>query len=232
MNDCRSRTASTDYADNHDQLGARPAPRGCRPTCTSAASRRASWRAAAARRRRRRLPPPARWRDFYHHVLCHFPRNAQVGVPGALPRLDQVELRREAFETWSQGQTGFPLVDAGMRQLLREGWMHNRARLVVGLVPDQGPRDRLALGRALVHAPADRRRRGQQQRQLAVDRVAWGWTPSRRSGGSTTRRATWSASTPTASTCAATCPSCATCPTSTWPSRGRCRPRSRRRRAA
>ena len=75
------------------------------------------------------------------------------------------------FEAWCEGRTGFPLVDAGMRQLRREGWMHNRARLVVGsfLTKDLG--HRLALGRALVHAPADRRRRGQQQRQLAVDRL-------------------------------------------------------------
>ena len=40
--------------------------------------------------------------------------------------------RREPFEAWQEGRTGYPLVDAGMRQLLREGWMHNRARLVVG----------------------------------------------------------------------------------------------------
>jgi len=43
-----------------------------------------------------------------------------------------VELAEKRFERWCDGQTGFPLVDAGMRQLKREGWMHNRARLVVG----------------------------------------------------------------------------------------------------
>jgi deoxyribodipyrimidine photo-lyase len=38
----------------------------------------------------------------------------------------------EGFAAWCDGQTGYPLVDAGMRQLRHEGWMHNRARLVVG----------------------------------------------------------------------------------------------------
>ena len=39
---------------------------------------------------------------------------------------------KRAFAAWQEGRTGYPLVDAGMRQLAREGWMHNRARLVVG----------------------------------------------------------------------------------------------------
>ena len=63
------------------------------------------------------------------------------------------------------------------------------------LVPHQGPRHRLALGRALVHAPAGGRRRGQQQRQLAVDRLGGHRSRSPRSGASTTRRGTWSATT-------------------------------------
>ena len=72
------------------------------------------------------------WRDFYHHVLLHFPRNArsefQERYRGAI-RWSRAEV---AFGAWREGRTGFPLVDAGMRQLLTEGWMHNRARLVVG----------------------------------------------------------------------------------------------------
>jgi deoxyribodipyrimidine photo-lyase len=72
------------------------------------------------------------WRDFYHALLLHFPSNAH---------LEFQERYREglawpgddaAFEAWTDGRTGFPLVDAGMRQLRHEGWMHNRARLVVG----------------------------------------------------------------------------------------------------
>jgi deoxyribodipyrimidine photo-lyase len=71
------------------------------------------------------------WRDFYAHVLLHFPRNAraehQARYRGTVAWSDAEKL----FEAWCEGQTGYPLVDAGMRQLRREGWMHNRARLVV-----------------------------------------------------------------------------------------------------
>ena len=72
------------------------------------------------------------WRDFYAHVLLHFPGNAraehQPRYRGSIPWSHD----RSAFAAWCEGRTGFPLVDAGMRQLRREGWMHNRARLVVG----------------------------------------------------------------------------------------------------
>ena len=72
------------------------------------------------------------WRDFYHHVLLNFPRNArsefQERYRGAIS-WSRAEL---GFDAWREGRTGFPLVDAGMRQLRTEGWMHNRARLVVG----------------------------------------------------------------------------------------------------
>ncbi|MEA2423566.1 MAG: deoxyribodipyrimidine photo-lyase [Thermoleophilaceae bacterium] len=72
------------------------------------------------------------WRDFYHHVLLHHPGNArdefQERYRGTLDWEDDAD----ALEAWKDGRTGFPLVDAGMRQLAKEGWMHNRARLVVG----------------------------------------------------------------------------------------------------
>ncbi len=72
------------------------------------------------------------WRDFYAYVLRHFPANArrehQQRYRGRLRWNDD----SARFEAWCEGRTGFPLVDAGMRQLRREGWMHNRARLVVG----------------------------------------------------------------------------------------------------
>jgi deoxyribodipyrimidine photo-lyase len=72
------------------------------------------------------------WRDFYQHVLVHHPENArqeyQARYRGTLTWAgDDAE-----FTAWSEGRTGFPLVDAGMRQLRREGWMHNRVRLMVG----------------------------------------------------------------------------------------------------
>ena len=72
------------------------------------------------------------WRDFYAHVLLHFPSNAhsehQVRYRGTI----RWSRGHKRFEAWCEGRTGYPLVDAAMRQLKREGWMHNRARLVVG----------------------------------------------------------------------------------------------------
>ena len=72
------------------------------------------------------------WRDFYHHVLLHFPRNARSEFRERYGRAISWSYAERRFEAWCEGRTGFPLVDAGMRQLRREGWMHNRARLVVG----------------------------------------------------------------------------------------------------
>jgi deoxyribodipyrimidine photo-lyase len=72
------------------------------------------------------------WRDFYAHVLLHFPENAhaeqQERYRGALTYSNDPE----RFDAWCEGATGFPVIDAAMRQLAREGWMHNRARLLVG----------------------------------------------------------------------------------------------------
>jgi deoxyribodipyrimidine photo-lyase len=71
------------------------------------------------------------WRDFYAHVLGHFPANAKSEFQERYRgmRWSRAETR---FAAWCEGRTGYPAVDAGMRQLRREGWMHNRARLVVG----------------------------------------------------------------------------------------------------
>jgi deoxyribodipyrimidine photo-lyase len=72
------------------------------------------------------------WRDFYAHVLRSFPANAtaehQQRYRGTIGWNDDERL----FDAWCEGRTGYPLVDAAMRQLREEGWMHNRARLVVG----------------------------------------------------------------------------------------------------
>jgi deoxyribodipyrimidine photo-lyase len=71
------------------------------------------------------------WRDFYHQVLLHHPGNAyhefQERYRGAIRWEDD----DEGLQAWKDGRTGYPLVDAGMRQLKREGWMPNRIRLVV-----------------------------------------------------------------------------------------------------
>ena len=71
------------------------------------------------------------WRDFYHMILWHFP---QVGKGKAFkPAYDEIEWRRDEgeFEQWCKGQTGYPIVDAGMRELNATGFMHNRVRMIV-----------------------------------------------------------------------------------------------------
>ena len=71
------------------------------------------------------------WRDFYAHVLLTNPANARHAHQPAMDELEW-EDDEEAFEAWCEGRTGFPVVDAAMRQLRERGWMHNRARLIVG----------------------------------------------------------------------------------------------------
>ncbi|MBR7741808.1 deoxyribodipyrimidine photo-lyase [Phycicoccus sp. BSK3Z-2] len=69
------------------------------------------------------------WREFYADVLHQNPRSAWHDLRPALQgmRYDEPE---DAVEAWKKGETGFPVVDAGMRQLLAEGWMHNRVRMI------------------------------------------------------------------------------------------------------
>jgi deoxyribodipyrimidine photo-lyase len=67
------------------------------------------------------------WRDFHHQLLAARPELAREDMRDRGRRWVE---DAEAFERWRRGETGYPLVDAGLRQLLREGWMHNRARLV------------------------------------------------------------------------------------------------------
>ena len=70
------------------------------------------------------------WREFYYYVLFHYPhpeREFQERYRGmswiTSPKL---------LDAWKDGRTGYPVIDAAMRQLKAEGWMHNRARLIVG----------------------------------------------------------------------------------------------------
>ncbi len=72
------------------------------------------------------------WRDFYAHVLRHFPANAHHEHQERYRRRITWSRSEARFTAWTEGETGYPLVDAAMRQLRREGWIHNRARLVAG----------------------------------------------------------------------------------------------------
>jgi len=72
------------------------------------------------------------WREFYMCILWHFPH---VGHHKAFkPEYDNIKWRNNEseFEKWCNGQTGVPIVDAGMRQLNESGYMHNRVRMIVG----------------------------------------------------------------------------------------------------
>lgn len=70
------------------------------------------------------------WRDFYSMILQHFPR---VEDQSFREKYERIEWRNneEEFELWCKGKTGYPIVDAGMRELNSTGYMHNRVRMVV-----------------------------------------------------------------------------------------------------
>ncbi len=72
------------------------------------------------------------WREFYADVLFHQPKSTQENLNSSLRllRVDRDVAAEQRFRTWALGETGYPFVDAAMRQLLQEGWMHNRARMV------------------------------------------------------------------------------------------------------
>ncbi len=73
------------------------------------------------------------WREFYADVLHHRPETARDYYRPelrGLPYVTGAQLKRR-LSAWQEGRTGYPIVDAGMRQLLAEGWMHNRVRMIV-----------------------------------------------------------------------------------------------------
>lgn len=69
------------------------------------------------------------WREFYADVLWHNPSSAWSDLRDALSGMEYDE-PADAIEAWRTGTTGYPIVDAGMRQLLAQGWMHNRVRMI------------------------------------------------------------------------------------------------------
>jgi deoxyribodipyrimidine photo-lyase len=70
------------------------------------------------------------WREFFVHILYHFP---QVRGSSFRTEYDRIAWENDAgaFAAWCEGRTGYPVVDAAMRQLVETGWMHNRARMIV-----------------------------------------------------------------------------------------------------
>lgn len=82
----------------------------------------AAWRAA-------RFPAEIGWREFAHHLLYHFPSTPDEPLRAGFNNFPWRE-NAAWMKAWQRGQTGVPLVDAGLRELLAEGWMHNRVRMV------------------------------------------------------------------------------------------------------
>ena len=74
------------------------------------------------------------WREFGRHLLHAFPRTRNHSMNGAFERQDiwKPDPDGHMFSAWKRGETGIPLVDAGMRELWETGWMHNRVRMVAG----------------------------------------------------------------------------------------------------
>jgi deoxyribodipyrimidine photo-lyase len=89
----------------------------------------------ASPRQRKFDPGPFRrqliWREFAHHLLYHFPHTP---LEPLRPEFADFPWRENAAmqRAWERGETGYPIVDAGMRQLWATGWMHNRVRMIVG----------------------------------------------------------------------------------------------------
>ena len=173
-----------DYASRRDVPGCPGTSRLVPPsalrrarTSTNMACRTAPGRAARGPRwRESKFLAELGWREFACHVLFNFPATAEEPMRASFAHFPWKSNAR-ALAAWQHGQTGYPIVDAGMRELWQSGWMHNRVRMVAAsfLVKDllspwtQGARwfwdtlvdadarhqpARLAVGRGL------RRRRG------------------------------------------------------------------------
>jgi deoxyribodipyrimidine photo-lyase len=69
------------------------------------------------------------WREFAHHLLYHFPHTTTMPMQETFTRFPWRD-DADSLRAWQQGRTGFPIVDAGMRELWHTGWMHNRVRMI------------------------------------------------------------------------------------------------------
>ena len=71
------------------------------------------------------------WRDFSHHLLYHDPQMGRLSWRRQFDNIDWRKGTKAELEAWKRGRTGYPIIDAGMRQLWTTGWMHNRVRMIV-----------------------------------------------------------------------------------------------------
>ncbi len=105
-------------------------------------SPRQIWAAVQAESRESGVFPPSKgaavflsevgWREFAHHLLFHFPHTPERPLREDFARFPWAEdPDGKKLRAWQRGRTGYPIVDAGMRQLWHTGWMHNRVRMIV-----------------------------------------------------------------------------------------------------
>ncbi len=105
-------------------------------------SPRQVWAAVKARAKESGVFPPSKgaqvflseigWREFAHHLLYHFPHTSERPLREEFSRFPWAgDPGGSKLKAWERGETGYPIVDAGMRQLWRTGWMHNRVRMIV-----------------------------------------------------------------------------------------------------
>ena len=73
------------------------------------------------------------WREFYKNIMFSFPKVSRGQPFQDYSKKIKWRFKEEEFQAWKEGKTGFPIVDAAMRQLHHEGWMHNRLRMVVAM---------------------------------------------------------------------------------------------------
>lgn len=129
--------AANSYADRRDQPGVEGVSRLSPHLAFGEINSAAIWRAVMTRvasgeltgRHAGKFLAELGWREFAHHLLHHFPEMATAPLR---PEFAAFRWRDDdvAFEAWKRGRTGYPIVDAGMRQLWRTGWMHNRVRMI------------------------------------------------------------------------------------------------------
>ena len=110
------------------------------------------------------------WREFYTSILFAIFPKVMRGV--FREGYNRIAWRNDpdSLQAWQQGQTGYPVVDAAMRQLLATGWMHNRGRMIVASFLTKDLLINWQEGEVLVHGATGGWRPGRQQRRLAVDR--------------------------------------------------------------
>ncbi|WP_106849062.1 deoxyribodipyrimidine photo-lyase [Blastococcus sp. Marseille-P5729] len=108
------------------------------------------------------------WREFYADVLWHHPASAWCDLTDALQGMEYDDAP-DPVQAWKEGRTGYPIVDAGMRQLLTEHWMHNRVRMITAsfLVKDLHVRWQVGARHFLDHL---------HDGDLASNSHGWQWT--------------------------------------------------------